>query len=49
MTSSIALWRDNRGRLSALRIATLALLLCRLRSRSWNARPRLQVRGASGQ
>jgi sulfoxide reductase heme-binding subunit YedZ len=27
MTSSIALWRDNRGRLSALRIATLALLL----------------------
>jgi sulfoxide reductase heme-binding subunit YedZ len=27
MTSSIELWRDNRGRLSALRIATLALLL----------------------
>jgi methionine sulfoxide reductase heme-binding subunit len=27
MTSSIALWRDNRGRLSVLRIATLALLL----------------------
>jgi sulfoxide reductase heme-binding subunit YedZ len=26
MTSSIALWRDARGRLSALRIATLALL-----------------------
>ena len=26
-TSSIELWRDNRGRLSALRIATLALLL----------------------
>jgi sulfoxide reductase heme-binding subunit YedZ len=27
MTSSIELWRDSRGRLSALRIATLALLL----------------------
>jgi sulfoxide reductase heme-binding subunit YedZ len=27
MTSSIELWRDQRGRLSALRIATLALLL----------------------
>jgi sulfoxide reductase heme-binding subunit YedZ len=27
MTSSIELWRDHRGRLSALRIATLALLL----------------------
>ena len=27
MTSSIELWRDNRGRLSVLRIATLALLL----------------------
>jgi sulfoxide reductase heme-binding subunit YedZ len=27
MTSSIELWRDNRGRVSALRIATLALLL----------------------
>ena len=27
MTSSIALWRDARGRLSVLRIATLALLL----------------------
>jgi sulfoxide reductase heme-binding subunit YedZ len=27
MTSSIELWRDNRGRLSALRILTLALLL----------------------
>jgi methionine sulfoxide reductase heme-binding subunit len=27
MTSSIELWRDNRGRLSALRIVTLALLL----------------------
>ena len=26
-SSSIALWRDGRGRLSALRIATLALLL----------------------
>jgi methionine sulfoxide reductase heme-binding subunit len=27
MTSSFELWRDNRGRLSALRIATLAFLL----------------------
>ena len=27
MTSSIELWRDQRGRLSALRIATLAVLL----------------------
>ena len=27
MTSSFELWRDNRGRLSVLRIATLALLL----------------------
>ncbi len=27
MTSSFELWRDNRGRLSGLRIATLALLL----------------------
>jgi methionine sulfoxide reductase heme-binding subunit len=27
MTSSIELWRDSRGRLSAVRIATLALLL----------------------
>jgi len=27
MTSSIELWRDHRGRLSALRIATLVLLL----------------------
>jgi methionine sulfoxide reductase heme-binding subunit len=27
MTSSIELWRDHRGRLSALRIATLAVLL----------------------
>jgi sulfoxide reductase heme-binding subunit YedZ len=27
MTSSIELWRDSRGRLSALRIATMALLL----------------------
>ncbi len=46
MTSSIALWRDNRGRLSALRIATLALLLwpIALAITAWQTEIRFEAR-----
>jgi sulfoxide reductase heme-binding subunit YedZ len=46
MTSSIELWRDSRGRLSALRIATLALLLwpIALAIVSWQTEIRFEAR-----
>jgi sulfoxide reductase heme-binding subunit YedZ len=46
MTSSIALWRDGRGRLSALRIATLALLLwpVALAITAWQTEIRFEAR-----
>jgi sulfoxide reductase heme-binding subunit YedZ len=46
MTSSIELWRDHRGRLSALRIATLALLLwpIALAIMAWQTEIRFEAR-----
>src|SRR6516165_6261418 len=46
MTSSIALWRDARGRLSALRIATLALLFwpILLAVTAWQTEVRFEAR-----
>src|SRR5258708_2222242 len=46
MTSSIELWRDHRGRLSVLRIATLALLLwpIALAVMAWQAEIRFEAR-----
>lgn len=46
MVSSLQLWRDNRGRLSALRIATLALLLwpIMLALAAWETEIRFEAR-----